>query len=68
MVAGVDEDNFDCRIDLGGEVDEHSVGHRRRYRKVGRKGFDAPTDDLFRGPRFEVIAEFRKFFVAEFGC
>jgi hypothetical protein len=29
------------------------------------KRLDAPTDDLFWAPRFEVIAEFGEFFVAE---
>ena len=68
MVTGIDKDDFDRRKDLRCEINEYGIGHRCRDRKVGGECLDAPTDDLFGGPRLEIIAEFGEFIVAELRC
>ena len=43
VVAGVDEDDLDGRVDLHGEVDEHGVGHRRGQAEVRARRCRPPT-------------------------
>jgi len=68
VIAGVDEDHFDRRLDSDSQVDEDCIGHRRRQTHERMKLLYGPFDDGLGGSRVEGPVERGQLRVAELGA